>query len=331
VVKGQDIAALDVSDLQKILQEENANLEQKQIMLEKLLDTNIAKLSADKTIKLAKDMKEQMQKAYDNTKQLYEGGTATEDQLSNANRELVNANSDYNIALESKAKMLRDNERDIKNFQSDIDTQKRKIQDINHQISTNGLIKAPGNGTITELNFIKGSMANSSKPIYKMAYSESGFELRLMVDSINIGYLKAGDDINVTLVSLSNKVIKGKLVQISDNIQWADKKDLLINLNDPDLKGGEAAEIDVVKKTKSYNILVPNDAINSDDNGKFIYTIKEAKGPLGKEQRLQKVSVQVEDSDLSKTAITANLIKGEKIVISSNKPISEDSNVIVTQ
>jgi HlyD family secretion protein len=339
VAKGQKIAQLDVTELEESLKDETSRLNEQKAGIDKLKDTRASVLNANRDIKQAKDKVDDCQKALDNIKQLHSIGQATEDQLNNALRSLDNAKAEYALAVENKAKMLRDNSRDVQSSQETLSTQQRKVEDLRKQIKESATVTAAGDGTIMELNFDKGTIANDSKPLYILSDSSAGFELKVMVDGDNAGYLSVGQDVEVTLTGLNNKTVKGKLSKITDYVPQSseqqgttaqERKELSISLNDSSLKGNEAAEIDITKKTKSYNILVPNEAVYSDNNGKFVYVTKEVKGPLGKETSVQRVDIHDEDSDFSKTAVTTSLNLGDKVITQTTKPLTDGGSVILS-
>lgn len=77
------------------------------------------------------------------------------------------------------------------------------------------------------------------------------------------------------------------------------------------------------------SILVPNEAIFDDGNGKYVYQIKKRKGILGDEFYLYALKVQLGNSDETNTLVIGGMEYLEPVVISSNKPLADDTIVKV--
>lgn len=327
VKQGQPILELDVDDLHSDLQDENAKYKQMQIALDKLKDSNAYKHEND--IEGAKENLDKQTKNYQDIKALYDSGFETEANLKNAEMVMKNAQRDYNFAVQNKEDFTKNNQRDIENAQLGLEIQARKIESLNKQMADNGIYMAPADGIITELNFAEGSMANSSKPLYKLAEASEGFQLTLSIDRDLADYVKVGDVVDVYITSLGDKIVNGELSQIKEDLKNGDNKELVIDVKDEELQGGESAQIAVSKKTKQYNALVPNSAINSDNDGYYVYVIKKKDSPLGTESYVQRVDVTVEDSDSTKAAVMNGIMPMDKIVTESTKELSEGDRVVV--
>lgn len=195
------------------------------------------------------------------------------------------------------------------------------------QVANNGVYTAPVDGMITELNFAEGSMTNNSLPLFKLADLRQGFRLIVPIDNDLVNYVKTGDTVSVNILSLGDKKTEGKIDKIVENSQHnGDEKDLWIDVSLEGLTGGEKGEIYLNKKTKPYATLVPNSAVYNDSSGSYIFVLESRKGPLGTENYLQKVEVNVEDSDNEKSALI-DMVMGE-VVMQSNKPVEDGDRVL---
>lgn len=330
VKKGQTIMSLDIDDIKSSLQDENAKYRQMQISLDKLKDSG-GEAAYDNNIQTALENKDQKAKDYENIKTLYDSGYESANNLQNAKTAMDDAERSYNSALQAKETYLRNNERDIENSELNLEMEARKISDLNKQISNGGVYTAPSDGVITEINFSKSSVANNSKPLYKLAETNGGFQLTISADSGLIDYVKTGDPVDVDVTSLGDKMITGKISEIKENLQDGDMKDIVIDLNDQELRGGENASVYISKKTKQYQTLVPNSAVYSDSDGDYILVVRKKDGPLGTENYLQRFDVTVADSDSSKSAIENGISPMDKFVVQSSKPVSDGDRVVVEQ
>ncbi|RYD02141.1 RND transporter [Desulforamulus aquiferis] len=292
VSKGQPILSLDIDSLKSNYQDELARYQQLQLSLAG-----------------AWEEQAQKQRDYNNLKYLFELGAETSVNFQNAEKNLTDA------------------ERNCENIQLNLEIQARKVESLAKQVENNGVYTAPVDGIITELNFDKGSMANNSMPMFKLADPSQGFRLVVPIASDLADYARPGDTVSVNIFSLVDKKTEGKIERIVDNSQYkGEEKDLWVDVSLEGLTGGEKGQVYLSKKTKQYTTLVPNSAVYNDSIGSYIFVLKSRKGPLGTESYLQKMEVIVEDTDSTKSALTSMVI--DEVVIQSNKPVEDGDKVL---
>ncbi|SHN74899.1 efflux RND transporter periplasmic adaptor subunit [Desulfitobacterium chlororespirans] len=291
VSKGQTILSLDIRSLQDSYLDEQTRCQ--------LLELSLAG---------AEDALEQKQRDYENIKALVENGAEAEINLLNAEKALAEA------------------ARNCDTTRLNLTMQERKVQSLAEQMANGGVYTASADGIITELNFAAGSTVNSTQPLFRLADTGQGFRLVVPVAGELAEYAQPGDTVSVNIYSLDKKT-EGKIERITDNSQRpGEQKDVWIDLTGEGLAGGEKGEIYLSKKTKPYPALVPNSAIYTDSEGSFVYVLKSRKGPLGMENYVQRLDVNVEDRDNEKSALT-NMI-GDEVIIQSNKPLADGDKVL---
>jgi HlyD family secretion protein len=333
VKKGQLLMSLDTSEVAGQLEDELDRYEQKKISLEKIIEASSADslLNYDKSIDTAKINMDKAKDEYENIKQLYEESSETVDSLNAAKVNYDNSVRDYNSALKNKENAIKENGRNLKTTQLDLDIAERKIDELKKQVKLS-TVTASADGVITELNFDEGTMANSSKPLYKIADIAKGLEFAASVDVDSAAYLAAGDEVEVSINSLDGPPLEGSLEQIKDNQQQRGViKDLIIKIPSDSLVGGESGSVNIRKNIGSYQTLVPNSAVAQDNDGYFVYVLKERKGPLGNEYYAQKASITIDESDDLRTAVINGLGNFEKVISSTDKALSDGTRVLLSQ
>ncbi len=292
VSKGQPIIILDVDGLKSDYQDEQARYRQLQLSL--------AGAQAEQA---------QQQGDYDKLKVLFDHGAETA------------------VNLENAAKNLADAQRHCEDIQLNLEIQARKVAALAQQVAGNGVYTAPVDGLITELNFAAGSMTNSSLPLFKLADLGQGFRLIVSIDKDLLDYVEPGDRVSVNILSLGDQKTEGTIDKIVESSRHnGEEKDLWIDISLEGLTGGEKGEIYLSKKTKPYDTLVPNSAVYDDSSGSYIFVLESRKGPLGTENYLQKVNVNVEDSDHEMSALTDRVM--DEVVWQSNKPVEDGDRVL---
>lgn len=292
VTKGQPLISLDVDTLKSDYQDEQARYQQLQLSLAG-----------------AQDGQDEKQRDYDNMKILVEQGVEAAINLQNAEKALAEA------------------KRNCENIRLNLEIQGRNVENLAKQVANGGVYTAPADGIITELNFAKGSMTNNSLPLYKLADPGQGFRLIVPVAKDLADYARSGDTVNVNILSLEDKKAEGKIDKIvADSQHPGEEKDLWVVLSLDGVTGGEKGEIYLSKKTKQYLTLVPNSAVYSDSGGSYIYILKSKKGPLGTENYIQKMPVNVEDYDNEKSALS-DIVRDE-VVVQSDKSLVDGDKVL---
>lgn len=78
---------------------------------------------------------------------------------------------------------------------------------------------------------------------------------------------------------------------------------------------------------KQFECLVPNSAIQTDNEGKFVYILKTKSSPLGERYTAVKVSVTVLATDGKSSALDPAAINGQYIITRSEKPLENGEQV----
>lgn len=333
VKKGQPLLALDTTDIEKQLKDEQDKYAQLKLRLEKLLDaaTPVNQKALDRAVQVAKQNMEKAQKNLEDNKSLFEAGAITSSVLEDSETALVNAELDYEIAVSNKEKTINDYTRDIESTKLDISMAERRISQLREDSAMSSVV-APCDGVVTELNFTKGMTANSSQPLYRIAETKDGYQFIATIDTEAAEYLTSGDTAEITINSLNGEIIKGNVKQIKDNLkQIGRKKDVVLDIQSEGLIGGESGVADFKKNLGSYRTLVPNSSIGQDNDGFFVYIVRERNGPLGSEFYVERITVTTDDSDNAKTAVISGISGMDKVVTNSDKPLADGSRVMLAQ
>ena len=72
---------------------------------------------------------------------------------------------------------------------------------------------------------------------------------------------------------------------------------------------------------------MPNSAIRSDSNGKFIYLIQSRSSALGNRYFAKRADVEVLASDDSNSAVTGSLNYGDYVITTSSAPLKNGDQV----
>ena len=318
IKKGEVAVVLNKDEIEQQIKVEMLRYDQMKLNLEKLTDI-------DSNIEFAERKLETAKENLDDKRTLYNAGAVSDEEVKQAENALLLAERD----LDDEKRKQRNNERDVKSQQDSIQLEELTIMKLQKKLNEESILVSPVDGVINELNVTKGSMVNGEVPVFSVADMSKGFETRIIVDREKAEYLAVGDNVDINIKSLGGDVFSGRIREIAEStLDRGGKKDLLIDVPQDGVIGGERCDIYINKKTKVYNMLISNTAVGTDEKGKFVWSLKERKGPLGSEFYVQRAAVTVDDSDSTKTAVINGISPDEYIVVGYSKSLSDGGRVL---
>jgi RND family efflux transporter MFP subunit len=139
-------------------------------------------------------------------------------------------------------------------------------------------IYAPISGAVTNVDAKTGEYANTTTPLLSII-SDASFEMTANVPEADIAKIKLGNTAKVTLDAYgSDALFEGRVSAINpaetiiDNVPTY-KVTLNFTKNDPRIKSGMTANIDIATAKSSDVLVIPQRAIATKDNQKFVETV----------------------------------------------------------
>ena len=83
-----------------------------------------------------------------------------------------------------------------------------------------------------------------------------------------------------------------------------------------DVTPGQSISLSIGERAVDYDLVVPNSAIKTDSNGKFILVVTSKSSPLGNRYKASRVDVTVKAQDDNNCAIAAS-VEGDEYVITT--------------
>ncbi|MDF2663792.1 MAG: family efflux transporter subunit [Paenibacillus sp.] len=234
-------------------------------------------------------------------------------------------------------------ERDLTSAGLELQIQERKIKQLREKLAEGAKLVSTVDGKIVELNATEGLVPQTGRAIARVTDQSKGFSFKTTIDASKAKYVNVGDEVDVIVASLGNARVKGRLTEVNDpvpvtgsqsagtNGSASERKELVVELSDNRLKGGESGELFVAKRMPQSRQLVSNAAVREDDSGKYVLLLKEKKGPLGNEFYAQRAAVTIGDSDDGKASIESGVTMLDQLIVSSSKPIGEGDRVMMAQ
>lgn len=84
------------------------------------------------------------------------------------------------------------------------------------------IVKSPVDGIISLLNVKQGELTQLGKPVAQI-YDPNNIEIKVYVSEANIGHVKVGQYVEISVDSEENEVFAGKVIKVNDNAEFTPK------------------------------------------------------------------------------------------------------------
>ena len=251
--------------------------------------------------------------------------------LESAESELYNAQLDYDNAIRSR-------EYAYQSFDQNVALVNVNLQEIAEQIAMQqekikslageeeNVITATVSGTIDTIDCTAGDTVLKDALLCTMEVPDMGHTLSFSVTNDQAQRLRIGDTATVSNYYWGNSVTATLTTIRTDPKNPQTNKILTFDL-EGDVTTGAEMSISVGQKSASYDLIVPNSAVKSDSNGKFVLRVDVKSSPLGNRYTARRVSVEVLASDDNNSAVVADLAVGDYVITTSSAPVANGDMV----
>lgn len=212
------------------------------------------------------------------------------------------------------------------------------LQDLKYQIEraqekldaltggTENQIKANVSGTVASVAVTAGSTADKDQVLATIEVPDMGYTLSFSVTTDQAKRLHTGDSASVTSYYWGSR-IDATLSSIKPDPKNPQTNRLLEFDVSGDVSAGSQLTISIGERSATYDLVVPNSAIRSDSNGKFVYIIQAKNSALGNRYFAKRVDVEIIASDDNNAAVTGNLGYGDYVITTSSAPLKSGDQV----
>ncbi len=246
-------------------------------------------------------------------------GLSYDQQLATLNQEKSKTAAALKVATTEKDKLIKSINTEISLCQQrdKIKEQKEKIAKLEKE-SVGASIKAPVAGTISSLSKVAGESTSADETIAVIQVDGKDMTTSFSVTNAQAQKLKVGDQARPQNVWQYGEDFKATLTSIkNDKTDPGNKKLLTFKIESKDVTPGQSISLTIGERSANYDLVVPNSAIKTDSNGKFILVVKSKSSPLGNRYMASRVDVSVKAQDDNNTAISA-AVEGDEYVITTS-------------
>ncbi len=208
-----------------------------------------------------------------------------------------------------------------------ITEQKEKIAKLEAE-SVGASVKAPVAGIVSSLSKASGESTSADETIAVIQVDGKDMTTSFSVTTAQAQKLKIGDAAKPQNTWMYSDDFKATLTAIkNDKTDPAGKKVLTFKIVSKDVTPGQSISLSIGEKTVEYDLVVPNSAIKTDTNGKFILVVNSKSSPLGNRYIASRVDVTVKAQDDNNSAITASLYGDEYVITTANALVKPGDQV----
>jgi HlyD family secretion protein len=327
VRKGQLLAELENQDLVAAAIEAKGNYEQAQANYRSLSAASLPEelARAQGEVRSNKEVLDAAQKIYESRKSIFEQGALPRKQLDESNLAVVQARSQYEIAvrhLEGLQRVGKDEQ--LKSAQAQVDAAKGRQQGAEAQLEYSRII-SPMDGVIADRPLYAGEMANSGAPLLTVM-DVSRVIARAIIPGKQLSFLKVGNPAKITTADPPEE-FSGKVTMVSPaldpNSTTAEVWVLLSNPGE-NLKPGASVQVSIQAETFPDTLAIPVSALlpSEEGTGNAVFVI--GSDLLAQER---KIELGVREEEL--VQVLKGLATGEQVVTVGGLGLQDKTKVKV--
>lgn len=327
VEKGDVLFTLDPKDYEAQLRQAKAGLDTALANLTLTGDSSLAQqlLQADSALKQAQIQYDDAERLYNKTKELYDAGAVSKQQLDDIESKYRSARVQLDAAKE-RVSMLKEKVGPQSTGIASAQAEQARAQVEQANIQLDGtVITSPVSGKVSAKNIDVGELVSSAVPAVTLVDTTILYAEVAVPDKI-VCKVRTGQTVQIKVKALEDRIFEGVIENVSPS---ADLRTQLytvkIKLENPDdlIKPGMLAKILFNTEKRENVLVVPNGAILVDGGIRYVYTVADGK--------LRKVAVQTGVSNDKVTEIKSGLKEGDRVVLEGQSFLNEGEEVNIVE
>ena len=261
----------------------------------------------------------------------FQQGYLSRKDLEEAEMLLMEAESEYQAAVDSEAAgkrneavRLRNVERKISSLELELETMTKEIT-VLKSLMQKPVFCSPAEGTVIKLLCNEGKIYQIDEPVMTLS-GGTGSLFTAQLDRSLSDDITPGTHVSIFLEQSSE--IDGSLISFSPNPD-GQTYDLVFSVEDRPAVGKSGFFI-MRKRSPYYDCIIPERALRGTGSNRFLYVIDEKEGALSDSKIIRKCNVRLLDSGDQLVAVSGDVSDRAQIVYDEDRrSLSENMNVIV--
>ena len=258
---------------------------------------------------------------YERQQELFEEGYLSQEEIDQANNQLVAAQSSYQSALKNlemtKAGATKE---EIAQLESQVTQAEAALESAELKLSYTE-INSPIAGIVTEINAQRSELLSGNSAA--VVSNIDKIKLTAYISENNINSLQAGDQVIVNFTAIEAD-FTGRIKSISPRTA-ANRRSFPVEIivDNPDniIKAGMTSQVSIPIDRAADSIIIPQNALLEDSSGYYAFVAKAGKV----ERRKLEISLENENN----AAVSSGLAAGEKVVTLGKEGLSDGDSIQV--
>ncbi len=230
--------------------------------------------------------------------------------LNKAKREGDNASALSNLELAAQKK--------------EIDRAKEELEKLKKKNDVSE-IKSKYSGVVSSINIKPGETTVPDSPLAIIDLSDEGFTMTVNIDAEKAKKVKKGA--KAEILNNWGGDVEAVVSEIKNTSQAGSREKSVKLTISGDVTSGEGLEIAIPCGSASYDAIVPRSAVQDDNEGKYVLTVRSKSSPLGNRYYAEKVKVEVLASDDNSCAVSGSIANGDYVITAASKPVDPGDQV----
>ena len=190
----------------------------------------------------------------------------------------------------------------------------------------NNQLLAETDGVIQEILCQQGDIVQKNQSVILMSPLQTSYKFSFEINKAMADYVSVGDEAKV--LNVWNEDVLCKLINIKASSESPDQCLVLeFSAEGENLAIGQNIAVSVGETKQYYDIIIPQCAVNEDNEGSFVFVLRTQNSAFGNRYYVERVDVQVLESDETQVAVLGALEENDYIVTLSTKPLEDFEKV----
>ncbi|MBX6394982.1 MAG: efflux RND transporter periplasmic adaptor subunit [Alicyclobacillaceae bacterium] len=329
VQAGQPLVRLDTTDLENQLRQQQAALQAARAQLDKAkTDAQNSFTQASSALTQAQIALQDAKTNYERTKNLFDAGAASQQQLDQAATNLQTKQAAYDAALQQYHSAAPGgnplNQDSVKVAQAQVAQAEAAVANIQRQLDQ-ATVTAPISGVVASRDVEVGEYASPQSAVVTIAQTNP-VKATVQVPETAISQVKPGLAVRVVVPAAGQQEMSGTLARVSpveDNTTKSYPADVEIPNPDGRLKPGMVAQITIQGLTPVQGLVIPASALVETPDGPKVFTVENNVA----HQHL----IQIGAVDSQHVQVLKGLKEGDVLVVAGQEFLGEGAQVTVVK
>ena len=188
-----------------------------------------------------------------------------------------------------------------------------------------GKVLSPVRGMVTQIAVTTGDFTSEGTAM-RLADTSKGCRIVAAVDKANEKYISKGSAVTISVSGNKEKITGYTVSKVAEHEEDKNMLEVTVELPEGVVEAGTLADIEIIQKSKTYNSILPIQALHEEQSGCYVLILQEEQGVMGVEFVAKRFEVEVLDKNGTQVALAEGILTGEQEIINSSSRMIEDGS-----